>query len=262
MIRLKLWLILISVVLIAIDHYSLLSKWRDSVAIYMQQEMRSVLYRLQTYPKLVLLQQAEQSSLEAENIKLKKQVEVYSVQLKQSTNQEQNVKDLNKLQQEGLYDAYRVVVGRVIIDVNYLINSKLLVDKGLNQGVVLGSAVVNADGVIGQVSLVNPNNSQITLNTNPDFKIYLQESFTKTKMLAQGAGNNLMTVKYINKNDQIKPGDILLTTGLDDVYPANIPVAKIVKVFYENNGFNSALCQPIVNFNQLQYVSILNNENK
>ncbi len=262
MIRIKLWLIIIGISLIAIDHYSLLSKWRDGIAIYVQQEVHAIAYRIKTYPKLVLLQKNEQSTLQEENTKLKKQVEAYSVQLKQNTNQTQNIKELKTLQQQGLYDDYHVVIGRAIIDVNYLINNKLLVDKGLAQGVRVGSAVVNTSGVIGQISSVNTNNAQITLNTNPDFKIYLQESYTKTKMLAQGTGNNLITVRYINKNDKIKLGDILVTTGLDDIYPANIPVAKVIKVFYENNGFNSALCEPVVNFNQLQYISILNNENK
>ena len=263
MTRLKLWLIFVSVGLIALDHFSLLSKWRDNIAVYIQQEIHSIIYRVRTYPQLILLQKAEQSNLQEENVKLKKQIEAYSVQLKQTVNQTQSAKEIENLQQPNLYDDYKVIVGRAIIDVNYLINNKLLIDKGSDQGVALGSAVVNTFGVIGQVTLVNPNNSQVTLIVNPDFKIYLQESVTKTKMLAQGAGNDLISVKYINKNDKIKIGDILLTTGLDDVYPANMPVAKVVKVFYENNGFNSALCEPIVNFNNLQYVSILNNnENK
>ncbi|MFN7094621.1 MAG: rod shape-determining protein MreC [Burkholderiales bacterium] len=45
------------------------------------------------------------------------------------------------------------------------------------------------------------------------------------------------------------------------MYPANIPVARVIKVFYENNGFNSALCEPVINFNKLQYVLVLKNAN-
>ena len=55
-------------------------------------------------------------------------------------------------------------------------------------------------------------------------------------------------------------GDILETTGLDDVYPAQIPVARVIRVFYENNGFNSAVCVPVVDFRQLQYVSVLKSD--
>jgi rod shape-determining protein MreC len=80
-------------------------------------------------------------------------------------------------------------------------------------------------------------------------------------MLAQGIGNGNIMVRYIDKQDKIKEGDILETTGLDDIYPAHIPVAKIIKVFYENNGFNSALCVPIVDFHKLQYILVLKNGN-
>jgi rod shape-determining protein MreC len=81
-------------------------------------------------------------------------------------------------------------------------------------------------------------------------------------MLAQGSANGNIIVRYLDKNDKIQAGDILETTGLDDVYPARIPVAKVVKVFYENNGFNSALCVPVVDFHQLQYVLVLKYDSK
>jgi len=134
-----------------------------------------------------------------------------------------------------------------------------LIDKGSDDGIDVGQAVVNKLGVIGQIGVVNLKNSQTILITNQDYKIYLQNSITKSKMLAQGIGSNKLLVKYIDKNEKIAIGDILVTTGLDDVYPANLPVAKVIKVFYENTGFNSALCVPVVDFNKLQYVLVLKN---
>ena len=138
----------------------------------------------------------------------------------------------------------------------------MLIDVGSNKGSQIGAAVVNREGVIGQVYNVNANSSQVTLITNPEFKIYVEQSVTKSKMLAQGSGNGNIIVRYLDKNDKIQAGDILETTGLDDVYPARVPVAKVVKVFYENNGFNSALCVPVVDFHQLQYVLVLKYDNK
>ena len=141
-------------------------------------------------------------------------------------------------------------------------NNKLLIDRGSTGGITIGDAIVNQQGVIGQVFITNSNNSQIMLITNPDFKIYVQSKDTNSKMLAQGIGNNNLIVKYINKSTNLKIGDILVTTGLDDIYPANLPVAKISKIFYENNGFNSAICQPVADYNNLQFVAVLKNANK
>lgn len=262
MTRFKFWILFFSILLILLDKFSFISRIRDSSAIFMQQQVNLLIYRIKNYPKLVLLQKTKQRELEKENISLKKQVEQDAILLKQQHNQGVDAKEIEALKAEpALYDNFHVVVARAIIDVNYLVSNKLLIDKGSDAAITLGSAVVNKDGIVGQIINVNSANAQIMLVTNPDYKIYLQNKTSGSKMLAQGIGNNTLLVKYISKNEKIKIGDTLVTTGLDDLYPANIPVAKVTKVFYENNGFNSALCEPIIDFNKLQYVLVLKNAN-
>lgn len=260
--RFKLWLILISVGLIAFDKYSFISNLRDGVVIWMQKQTSLLFYRIQSYPRLLLLHTTQQQELASQNAQLKKQIEEYSLLLKQSKNQTQDVTAVNQLNPNGVYDDFNQIVAKAILDVNFFVNNQMLIDVGSNKGSQIGAAVVNRDGVIGQIYNVNANSSQVTLITNPEFKIYVEQSVTKSKMLAQGSGNGNIIVRYLDKNDKIQAGDILETTGLDDVYPARIPVAKVVKVFYENNGFNSALCVPVVDFHQLQYVLVLKYDSK
>ena len=255
--RFKIWLILLSIGLLALDKYSLISNLRDSVIIFVQKQASILSYRIKSYPGLFMLQKSQQQKLSQQNVQLKKQVEEYSLLLKQSKNQTQDLKATNELNPNGVYDDFKLSVAKAILDVNFFVNNQLLIDQGADKNLKVGLAIVNREGVIGQISNVNQHNSQVTLITNADFKIYVQQSVTKSKMLAQGGGNNLIQVRYIAKNDKIKAGDILETTGLDDVYPGGIPVAKVVKVFYENNGFNSAICAPVVDFHQLQYVLVL-----
>ncbi len=259
--KFKVWLILFSIGLILLDKYSFISNMRDSAVIFLQKQSSAILYKIENYPRLVFLQASQQKALAIQNSQLKKQVEEYSLLLKQSKNQAQDIKAINDLNPNGVYEDFRPSVAKAILDVNFFVNNLLLIDKGLDDGIKVGLAVVNREGVIGQVSNTNARNSQVMLITNPEFKIYVQHSVTKSKMLAQGGGNNTLLVRYIAKTDKIQVGDILETTGLDDVYPANIPVAKVVKVFYENNGFNSALCAPVVDFHQLQYILVLKNDN-
>lgn len=262
MFRLKIWLIIIGTALILLNKFSFISKIRDTSAIFIQKQVSLLKYKITNYPDMILLRHTEQKNLETENILLKKQVLQYSLMLKQQDNLTKDSSALKSLdKQDGMYHSFKVEPVRAIVDINYLVNDKLLVDKGSNNGVVIGDAVVNKEGVVGQIVNVYPNSAQLKLITNPDFKIYLQDSVTKSKMLAQGIGNNQLIVKYINKAEKITPGSILVTTGLDDIYPANLAVAKVIKVFYENNGFNTALCQPVVNFDKLQYLLVLNNAN-
>ncbi len=260
MLRLRVWLLIAAIALILLDKFSFISKFRDIVSIYVHNHIVMFEYKIISYPKLVFLQKDTQKKLETENIQLRQQVEKDAIIIKQQNNQSTNAKEVENLNSKSaLYNNFNIIMARGVIDVNYLVNNKLLIDKGSNHGIKLGSTVVNKEGVIGQIGLVNSNNSQVILITNLDYKIYLQNQVTKSKMLASGIGNNNMQVKYINKTDKISIGDILVTTGLDDLYPANIPVARVIKVFYENNGFNSAICEPVVNFNKLQYLLVLKN---
>lgn len=253
----KLWLIVFGIGLIALDKFSFISTVRDTVVVFVERHVSLLFYRVKNYPQLLILNTTQQQQLAKQNAELKKQVEQYSVLLQQTKNQAQDLKNVQGLNADGVYNDFEQIVAKAVLDVNFFMNNQLLLDIGKNKNIKLGDAVVNKDGVIGQVANVNQLNSQVMLVTNPDFKIYVQSAKSKAKMLAQGGGHNTIVVNYIDKNDDIKPGDILETTGLDDVYPDNIPVAKVVKVFYENNGFNSALCSPIVNFDQLQYVLVL-----
>ncbi len=260
MLRLRIWLLIAAMALILLDKFSFISRFRDIVAIYVHKHIVMFEYRITSYPKLVFLQKNTQKELETENIQLRQQVEKDAILIKQRNNQSTDAKEIEDLKPDSeQYNNFKITMARGIIDVNYLVNSKLLIDRGSNQGINLGNTVVNKDGVIGQISLVNLNNAQVVLITNPDYKIYVQNQVTKSKMLASGIGNNNMQVKYINKTDNISVGDILVTTGLDDLYPANIPVVRVTKIFYENNGFNSAICEPVVNFNKLQYLLVLKN---
>ncbi|MDQ5921420.1 MAG: rod shape-determining protein MreC [Pseudomonadota bacterium] len=260
MLRIKFWLLLFSIILILLDKFSFISTMRDFLAVYAHRQIATIKYRVTSYPKWVFLQKSAQQQLETENSQLRRQIEQDAILIKQQNNRGYDMLEVESLRSHpGLYDDFKVTMARGIIDVNYLINNKLLIDQGAKSGIAVGDTVVNKEGVIGQLGIVNPDNAQIMLITNPEYKVYVQNSVSKSKMLIQGAGNNKLTVKYMNKSDKTKVGDVLVTTGLDDLYPANIPVAKVTKVFYENNGFNTALCEPAVNFNRLQYVLVLKN---
>lgn len=253
----KLWLVLLGVSLILLDKFSYLRFMRDYVTIFIEQQSSLLAYRVQSYPSLLMLNITQQQTLAKQNADLQKKVEEYSAMLQQTKNQNVELQNASTLKNDVTYNHFKQIIGKAILDVNFFVNNQVLIDIGSNKGISVGNAVVNKDGLIGQIDYVNDKNSQLMFVSNPNFKIYLQSQTTKAKMLAQGGGHNSIIVNYIDKSDNIKPGDILETTGLDDIYPMGIPVARVSKVFYENNGFNNAVCTPIVNFDQLQYVLVL-----
>ncbi len=259
MIKIKLLILSCCIVLIYLDKLSIIHKMRDYSSIFIINQSYNIINKITSYIQLITLHKQQQNQLELENNQLKQQIEHNAALLIKDHNLINNNNHITQLNQTiKLYKHSDSIIARAIIDINYLINSRLLINKGSLESIAIGNAVMNQYGLIGQINNTNEHNAQIMLITNPDFKIYLQLLNNDTKMLAEGIGNNQLIIKYINKDAKIKLGDTLVTTGLDDIYPANIQVAKITKIFFENNQFNSAICTPIVNFNKLQYVIVLN----
>lgn len=264
MFYIKVWLIIFSIFLMTLDKLSFLGKVRDSVAIYVHKQVFLFNYRVQNYPKLIFLQKSQENTLAQENIQLRKKIEQYAILLKQQNNQDADNKLLQQISDKTkLFPHFKVSIAKAVIDINYVLKNQILINIGTNSGVKVGDAVMNETGLVGQVVVANGDNSQVSLITNSNSTIFLQDSISKVKMLARGSKDNLsLVINEINKSDQVAVGDILTTTGLDDIYPANLAVAKVVKIINKDNGFNSAICEPIVDFKNLQYIVVLNNANK
>ena len=263
MLRLKIIIIIIGISFICLDHYSKINIIRDSLSIIIHNNINKFNYKIKFYPQWFFLQKTRQRNLELENSKLRKQIEKYVALVNIQSNKNKDINEIDELNVlKHAYSNYQIIVSRIIIDVNYLINNKMLLNIGALNNISVGETVINKNGVVGQIREVSSRASEVFLLTNPDYKIYVQNEVTKVKMLLQGLGNNQLIIKYINKKDNVKIGDVLVTTGLDDLYPANVPVAKVIKVYYANNGFNTAICSPMVDFNKLQYVLVIKNEKK
>lgn len=258
MLRIKYLLIFFGILLIIIDRFSFINSLRDSVNIFLQKELSLFVYRIQYYSQAIFLQYSEKNILQRQIIELQQKLEQCEINNLQNMRNATDAKEALEIRHIIKQKALQVVLSRVIVDKNYLINGKILINKGKNDKISIGNAVINKDGLVGRIIQVNDSSAQVQLITSADYKIYLQNTSNKTKLLAQGEGgnSNMMKIDYIAKSDHIQVGDILTTTGLDDVYPADIPVAKISSIL-SYNSINSALCKPLIDFNQLNIVSVI-----
>jgi rod shape-determining protein MreC len=108
---------------------------------------------------------------------------------------------------------------------------KVFIDRGSTQGVLLGSPVINDAGVLGQVTRVYPLSSEITLLADKDAAIPVLNPRTQQRSAAFGSGDgNLMELRFMAGNADVQPGDLLITSGVDGVYPPGLAVATVVKV--------------------------------
>ncbi|MBI4293492.1 MAG: rod shape-determining protein MreC [Betaproteobacteria bacterium] len=108
---------------------------------------------------------------------------------------------------------------------------KVIVDKGSNDGISAGSAVVDDIGVIGQVTRVYPLLAEVTLITDKDQPIPVQVVRNGLRAVVYGAGDGAtLDLRFLAANVDIQNGDTLVTSGIDGTYPAGLPVAKVARI--------------------------------
>ena len=124
-------------------------------------------------------------------------------------------------------------VAQVLYDAADPFSRKVVIDKGIVDGVVSGSPVIDETGVLGQVTRVYTSVSEVTLVTDRDQAIPVLNTRTGARGVAFGdpathAGG--LELRFMAANSDVQAGDILATSGVDGVYPAGLPVARVDKV--------------------------------
>lgn len=138
---------------------------------------------------------------------------------------------------------------------------KIVVNRGEHHQVSTGAAVVDATGVIGQVTRVYPLSSEVTLITDKSLAIPVQVERNGLRAIAFGQGrNNTLDLPYLPANVDIRKGDKLVTSGIDGIYPAGLAVATISKIeTTADSPFAHIICLPtggVENHRQVLLVSI------
>lgn len=121
-------------------------------------------------------------------------------------------------------------VAEILFDVPDPYNQRIVIDKGQLKEIELGSPVVDAGGVVGQVTRVYPLSAEVTLLTDRDQNIPVLNTRTGARNIASGdilAGAPQIELKFVPAGADVKEGDLLTTSGIDGVYPAGLQVARI-----------------------------------
>jgi rod shape-determining protein MreC len=123
----------------------------------------------------------------------------------------------------------------------------VVLDRGSQNGVKLGLPVIDNAGVVGQVTRVFPFTSEVTLLTDKEQAIPVQVLRNGLRSVAYGRGQSgMLDLRFVAPNADIQVGDVLVTSGLDGMYPAGLAVAKVSQVESVAQGaFSRVVCQPL-----------------
>lgn len=134
------------------------------------------------------------------------------------------------------------------------------INKGFLDGAFAGTPVVNHEGVVGRVLRTAPHTSTVLMLTDPGFRLAVitQESRTPGILAGSAAGLRRLEVAYVAQNAQLRPGELLITAGVDGIFPKGIPVGIITDVTPGNEKlFLQVDAQPLVDLERLEEVILL-----
>jgi len=139
---------------------------------------------------------------------------------------------------------------------------KVVIDKGGQQGIQSGQAVIDNVGVIGQVTRVYPLLAEVTLLTDKDQAIPVQVVRNGLRAVAYGSGDGgTLDLRFMATNADIQNGDVLVTSGIDGTYPAGLPVAKVARIERDSAyAFAKISCTPTAGTDQYRQVLVLSQE--
>lgn len=200
-----------------------------------------------------------QSKLKAENEVLRQHQIIMSSQIQRYHALLIENEHLKKLQHTQQSRNEPVLLAEVVHTGRDPFRHKIIVDKGEQHSVKLGAAVIDQNGLIGQVTAVYPLSSEITLLTDKDHIVPVEVMRNSLRAVVKGNGEDaLLDIPFMAINADIQNGDVLVTSGIDGTYPKGIPVAKVTQIErHAADTFARVRCTPTGAIGRYRYVLIL-----
>lgn len=228
-------LVVLSVALMVVDaRFTLLKPVRSQMSLVLMQT-----YWVTDLPQRLIQGVASQfgsrTELVAENEKLKTENLLLQGRMqKLAALTEQNVRLRELLNSSALVNEKVEVAELIGMDPNPFTH-RIIINKGERDGVVLGQPVLDARGLMGQVVELMPNTSRVLLLTDTTHSIPVQVNRNGLRAIASGTGNpERLELRHVADTADIKVGDLLVSSGLGQRFPAGYPVATVTEVIHDS----------------------------
>ena len=174
---------------------------------------------------------ADRSRLRQENLELTARLRLANLQLQRFAALEDENRRLRDMRENSAGVAERALVASILnVDLDPF-RHRVLLDKGASDGVFKGQAVLDAEGIFGQVSKVNAQTAEAILISDAEHAIPVQSNRNGLRTIAVGTGDaGRLSLPFVTIEADLKPGDLLLSTGMGGVFPPGYPVAEVTRV--------------------------------
>lgn len=139
-------------------------------------------------------------------------------------------------------------------------HSTITINKGLDHGLKAGQAVVTLEGVLGYIFKPGPGTAHVMLITDRYSVVDGIVQRTRAHGIVEGRAPGSCSLKYVERTEDVKPGDLVVTGGLDNIFPKGFPIAVVESV--ERRTFSVSLkveLRPMVDADKVEEVFIVTN---
>ncbi|WP_413672613.1 rod shape-determining protein MreC [Massilia cellulosiltytica] len=213
---------------------------------------RDALANMGTYFSSISALQKEVRDLKSQQVAMAQAMQQAQLQMAENA-------QLRRLMDAREHLPVRSQMSEILYDARDPSTRRVVLDRGTRSGVKLGLPVIDNAGVVGQVTRVFPFTSEVTLLTDKEQAIPVQVLRNGLRSVAYGRGQSgLLDLRFVAPNADIQVGDVLVTSGLDGVYPAGLAVAKVIQVENVAQGaFGRVVCQPLAGIDRHRQLLIV-----
>jgi len=207
---------------------------------------------------------ATQETLLKENQALKSRLILLKLHQQRFLNLENENRQLRALLHSSQELQVTVKVAEVLFVAANARPGEWVINKGSQEGVTVGQAVLDAQGVLGQVIMVGPETSRVMLISDSRSSIPVESLTTGLRSMLQGDGvGHPLSLMFIPKTETVVVGDVLVSSGAGDRFPKGYPVGKIAAVANRaGDQFLAISVTPIAQLDRERFALLVEEKNE
>lgn len=195
--------------------------------------------------------------VEEENLALKQELGTLQIRLQQERAEAQrtdNLRQLLELRERAQLDttAAEVIAGPASPEFQ-----TVTIDKGSSDGLATDMAVISPAGVVGRVILPSGRASKVQLLIDSNAAAGALIERTRVQGVVVGAGSGMLKMRYVPGTADVKTGDLVVTSGIDGIYPKGFVIGTIDHVAGSVGEYHEIAVRPAVDFSRLEEVLIV-----
>ena len=195
--------------------------------------------------------------VQEENERLKQQISALQIRLQQERSLAQQSQSLQKLLDLKTSSELSTTAANVIAGGASPEFRTITIDKGTSEGVHADMAVISPAGIVGRVIQPSPRAAKVQLLIDRNAAAGALVERTRAQGVVIGTGDDELRMDYVSGSSEVKPGDVVVTSGIDGIYPKGFVIGQIQSVKRGAGQYSSIVIRPAVDFSALEAVLIV-----